>query len=100
MQELDDEERRHLTLYDSDEVDAMSQHADEVVVGRGDDRRDVLRLTRSLLSLEKVIAHGAAHHALPVLLQEDVPRGVDQEQTVYHPDCDGMGAGRRLTEGS
>lgn len=84
MQELDDEQRRNLALDHSHEVDAMPEHVDEVVVRRRDHRRNVLRLAGSLLRLEKVIAHRAAHHALPVLLQEDVSRGVHQEQTVDH----------------
>lgn len=89
MQELDDEQRRDLALDDRHEVDAMAEHADEVVMRRGDDRRDVLRLGGALQRLEEVVTHGAADHALPVLLQENVPRGVHQEQAVDH-------SGRRL----
>lgn len=84
MQELDDEERRHLALDDGHEVDAVAQHADQVVVRRGDHRRDVLWLGGTLLRLEEVVANGAAHHALPVLLQEDVAGRVYQEQAVDH----------------
>lgn len=84
VQELDDEQRRNLALDHSHEVDAMSEHVDEIVVRRRDHRGNVLRLAGSLLGLEEVIAHRAAHHALPVLLQEDVSRGVHQEQTVDH----------------
>lgn len=84
VQKLDDEQRRNLTLDHSHEVDAMSEHVDEVVVRRGDHRRNVLRLAGALLRLEEVITHWAAHHALPVLLQEDISRGVHQEQTVDH----------------
>ena len=84
VQELDDEQRRHLALDDGHKVDPMPEHTDQVVVRRGDHRRDVLRLGGSFLGLEEVVAHRAADHALPVLLQENVPRGVDEEQAVDH----------------
>lgn len=84
MKELDDEERRHLALDDGHEEDLVAVDAEEVVVRRGDHRRHVLRLRGPLLRLEEVIADGAADDALPVLLQEDVPGGVDQEQAVDH----------------
>ena len=89
MQELNDEERRDLTLDDRHKVDPVAENADEVVVRRGDDRRDILRLGGALLGLEEVVAHGATHHTLPVLLQEDVPGGVHQEQAVDHCGPDG-----------
>lgn len=60
-------------MYDSDKVDAMPEHADKIVMWRGYHRRDILRLRGSLLGLEEVVAHRAADHALPVLLQENVP---------------------------
>ena len=72
VQELDDKQRRHLALDDRDKVDAMPEHTDKVVMRRGDDRWDVLWLGGSLLCLEEVVAHRAADHTLPVLLQEDV----------------------------
>lgn len=84
MQELDDEERRHLALDDGHEEDLVAVDAEEVVVRGGDHRRHVLRLRGPLLRLEEVVADGAADDALPVLLQEDVPGGVDQEQAVDH----------------
>lgn len=77
VQKLDDKQRRHLTLDDRNKVDAMPEHTDKVVMRRGDHRGDVLRLSGALLCLEEVVAHGAAHHALPVLLQENVPWGVN-----------------------
>lgn len=77
VQKLDDEKRRHLTLDDRHEVDAVPEHADQVVVRRGYHRGDVLRLRGAFLRLEEVVAHGAADDALPVLLQENVPGGVD-----------------------
>lgn len=86
MQKLDDEERRHLALYDSHEVDAVPEHADEVVMRRGNHGRNVLRLRGALLRLEEIVADGAADHAFPVLLQENVPRSVYEEQAVDHPD--------------
>lgn len=84
VQKLDDKQRRNLALDDRHEVDAMPEHADEVVVRRGDDGRNVLRFGGALQRLEEVVTHGAADHALPVLLQENVPRGVNQEQAVDH----------------
>lgn len=77
VQELDDKQRWHLTLDDRNKVDAMPQHTDEVVMRCGDDWWDVLWLSGAFLRLKEVVAHGAADHALPVLLQENVPRGVD-----------------------
>lgn len=79
VKELDDKERRHLCLDDSDEEDLVPEHIDEVVVRGGDDRRNILGLSGTLLGLEEVVTHGAAHNTLPVLLQEDVPGGVHQE---------------------
>jgi len=84
VQELDNEQRRDLALDDGHKVDPVAEDADEVVVRRGDDGRHVLGLGGALLRLEEVVAHGAAHHTLPVLLQEDVPGGVHQEQAVDH----------------
>lgn len=95
MQELYDEERRHLALNNGHEVDAVPEDADEVMVRRGDDGGYILGLARPLLGLEEVVAHRAADHAFPVLLQEDVPRGVDQEQAVDHPKGRGLGHGAR-----
>lgn len=57
VQKLDDEQRRNLALDHSHEVDAMSEYVDEVVVRRGDHRRNVLRLAGTLLRLEEVITH-------------------------------------------
>lgn len=51
---------------------------------RGDHRRHVLRLRGPLLRLKEVVTDGAADNALPVLLKEYVPRGVDEEETVDH----------------
>ncbi len=86
MQELDDEQRRHFALDHGHEVDAMAEHVNEVVMRGRDHRRDVLRFRGSFQSLEEVIADGSADHALPVLLQKDVPGRVHQEQAVDHPD--------------
>jgi len=84
VQKLDDEQRRHLTLDDRDKVDPMPEHTDKVVMGCGYHRRDVLRLSGAFLRLKEVVAHGAADHALPVLLQENVSGGVHEEQAVDH----------------
>lgn len=79
VKELNDKERRHLCLNDSYKEYLVPEHIDEVVVRGRDDRWDILRLSCTFLGLEEVIAHGTAHNTLPVLLQEDVPRGVHQE---------------------
>jgi len=84
MEELDDKQRRHLALYDGHEVDAMSEHVNEVVVRGRDHRRHVLRFRCPFQRLEKVIANGSADHTLPVLLQKDIPRCVNQEKAVDH----------------
>lgn len=73
VQKLDDKKRRHLALDDCYKVDAMPEHADKVVVWCGDHWWDVLWLCGTLLRLKEVITHRAADHALPVLLQENVP---------------------------
>lgn len=86
MEELNDKQRRHLALYDGHEVDAMSEHVNEVVVRGRDHRRHVLRFRGPFQRLEKVIANGSADHTLPVLLQKDIPRCVNQEKTVDHRD--------------
>lgn len=93
VQEFDDEERRHLALDNGHEEDLVAVDAEQVVVGRGDHRRHVLRLRGPLLRLEEVVADGAADDALPVLLEEDVPRGVDEEQAVDH-GCGGRSSRR------
>lgn len=79
VKELDDKERRDLCLDDSYKEYFVPEHIDEVVVRGRDDRRDILGLSCTFLSLEEVIAHGTTHNTFPVLLQEDVPRGVHQE---------------------
>lgn len=86
MEELDDKQRRHLALYNRHEVDTMTEHVNEVVMRGRDHRRHVLRFRGSFQGLEKVIANGSADHTLPVLLQKDVPRCVNQEKTVDHRD--------------
>lgn len=73
VQKLDDKQRRHLALDDCDKVDAMPEHTDKVVMRRGDHWWDVLRLSGALLRLKEVVTYRAADHALPVLLQENVP---------------------------
>ena len=87
MQELDDEQRRNLALDDGHKVDPVAENADEVVVWRGNDWWDILRLGGSLLGLEEVVAHGATHYTLPVLLQEYISRVVNQKQAVDHFNC-------------
>lgn len=86
MEKLDDKQWRDLALYDSHEVDAMSEDVYEVVMRGRDHRGDVLRFRGAFQGLEKVIAHGPTDHRLPVLLQEDITRRVNQEQTVDHRD--------------
>lgn len=77
MQELDDKERRDLTLDDRHKVDVMPEHTDKVVMRRGDNWWDILWLSSSLLGLKEVVAHGAADHTFPVLLQENIPWSVN-----------------------
>ena len=84
VQKLDDKQWRHLALDDCDKVDAMSEHTDKVVMRRGDHWWDVLRLSGTLLCLKEVVTYRTADHALPVLLQENVPRGINKEQAVDH----------------
>lgn len=73
MQKFDDKQWRNLALDDRHKVDAVPEHTDEVVMRRGDDRRNILRFGGALQCLKEVVTHGAADHALPVLLQENVP---------------------------
>lgn len=73
VQELNDKQWWHLTLDDCNEVDAMPKHTDKVVMRCGDHWRDVLWLSGTFLGLKEVVTHRAADHALPVLLQENVP---------------------------
>lgn len=77
VKKLDDKQWWHLALDYGYEVDAMAEHANQVVMRRRDDRWNVLRLSGALLCLKEVVTHGAADHAFPVLLQENVPWGVD-----------------------
>lgn len=72
MQKLDDKQRRHLALNDRHKVDAMPEDADKIVMRRGDHWWNILWFGSTLQGLEEVVTHGAADHALPVLLQENV----------------------------
>ena len=49
------------------------------MVRRGDDGRDVVVVGGFILGVEEVVHHAAGDDALPVLLQEHIPRRVDQE---------------------
>lgn len=51
------------------------------------DRRHILGFHSFLLGLEEVIAHTPADDTLPVFLQEDVSRVVDEKQAVDHLSC-------------
>ena len=87
VQELDDKQRRDLGLDDGEEEELAPVDGDEIVVRGLQDRRHILRVRRLLLGLEEVIADAAADDALPVFLQEDVSRVVNQEQAVDHLSC-------------
>lgn len=87
VQELDDEQRRDLSLDDGQEEDLAPEDADEVVVRSLQHRGHILGLRGFLLGLEEVIAHAAADDTLPVFLKEDVPRVIDKEQAVDHLSC-------------
>lgn len=87
VQELNDEERRHFGLDDREEEELSPVYGDEIVVWGLQDRGHILRVHCLLLGLEKVIAHTPADHTLPVFLQEDVPRVINQEQAVNHLSC-------------
>lgn len=87
VQELNDKERRHLCLDDREEEELASVDADEIVVWGLQDWGHILRLQRLLLGLKKVITYTPADDTLPVFLQEDVSRVINQEQTVDHLSC-------------
>lgn len=87
MQELNDKQRRCFRLDDREEEELSPVYGDQVMVWGLQDRGHILRLRRLLLGLEEVIAHTPADDALPVFLQEDVSRVINQEQTVDHLSC-------------
>lgn len=49
-----------------------AQDAEEVVVGRGDDRGDVLIVVGLPLGIKEVVTDGTRDDALPVLLHEHI----------------------------
>lgn len=87
VQELDDKQRRDFSLDDRQEEKLAPVYADEIVVWGLQDRGHILRVHCFLLRLEKVITHTPADDTLPVFLQEDVSRVINQEQTVDHLSC-------------
>ena len=87
MQELDHEQRGGLRLDDGQEEEPVAVDADKVVVRGLQHGGDILWLRRLLLRFEKVVANTAADDALPVLLQEDISRVVNQKQAVDHFNC-------------
>lgn len=87
MQELNDKERRDLSLDDREEEELAPVDADQIVVWGLQHRGHILRLHRLLLGLEEVITHTPADDTLPVFLQEDVSRVINQEQAVDHLSC-------------
>lgn len=68
----------------SHKKDLVAVNAQEVVVRGRNNWRHVFCLSSSLLRLKKVITNRTADHTLPVFFQENVSRGVDQEETVDH----------------
>lgn len=87
MQELDDKQWRDFSLDDRQEEKLAPVYADEIVVWGLQDRGHILRVNCLLLGLEKVITHTPADDTLPVFLQEDVSRVINEEQTVDHLSC-------------
>ncbi len=87
MQELNDKQWRDLSLDDRQEEELAPVYGDEIVVWGLQDRGHILGVRRLLLGLEEVIAHTPADDTLPVFLQEDVPRVINQEQAVDHLSC-------------
>lgn len=87
MQELNDKQWRNFSLDDRQEEELVPVYGDEIVVWGLQDWGHILRLHCLLPRLEKVITHTPADDTLPVLLQEDVPRVINQEQTVDHLSC-------------
>lgn len=87
VQELDDEQRRDFSLDDGQEEELAPEYADEIMVRGLQDRRHILGFHGFLLSLEEVVAHTPADDTLPVFLQEDVSRVIDEKQAVDHLRC-------------
>lgn len=87
MQELNDKERRNFSLDDRQEEELAPVYGDEIVVWGLQDWGHILRLHCLLPRLEEVITHAPADDTLPVFLQEDVSRVINQEQTVDHLSC-------------
>lgn len=87
MQELNDKQWRDFSLDDRQEEELLPVYGDEIVVWGLQDRGHILRVECFLLRLKKVITHTPADDTLPVFLQEDVSRVINQEQTVDHLSC-------------
>lgn len=87
VQELDDEQRRDFSLDDRQEEELAPEYADEIMVRGLQDRRHILGFHGFLLGLEEVVAHAPADDTLPVFLQEDVSRAIDEKQAVDHLSC-------------
>lgn len=79
VQELDDEQRRDFSLDDGQEEEFSPEYADEIMVRGLQDRRHILGFQGFLLGFEEVVAHTTADNTLPVFLQEDVSRVIDEK---------------------
>lgn len=84
VKKLNDKKRGHFCLDHGHEEDLVSIHAQKIMVRGGDHRGHIFSLRSSFLSLEEVVANWTADHALPVFLQENVSRGVDEKKAVNH----------------
>lgn len=84
MEEFNDKKRWHFCLYDRHKKDFLSVDADEEVVRGGDDGRHIFHIGCSFLSFKEIVTHRLADDALPVLLQEYVPRRIYKKQAVDH----------------
>ena len=65
-------------------------HADQVVVGSGDDGRNFLQFPILFLRLEKILTNTAVDHGFPVFFEENIARGVENKKGVQHGGICGL----------
>lgn len=87
VQKLNDKQWRDFILDDREKEKLPPVYGDEVVVWGLQDRGDIFRIHRLLFRLEKVIANTPTDDTFPVLLQENISRVINEEQTVDHLVC-------------
>lgn len=76
---------------DREEEQLAPVYSDDIVVWGLQDRGHIFRVHCLHLRLEKVIAHTTTDNTLPVFLQEDVSRVINEKQTVDHLSCNNEG---------